>query len=224
MIRATVLWTGGKDSALAFYKARLAGYKIVNLLTFVPEKADFLAHPLPFMKYQAEALGISHYEAVVDAPLEEAYENAIRSFKKQHGVEALITGDIAEIDGQPNWVRQRGINSNIDVIAPLWNADRNAIFIEMLFCGFKAIISCIKRGSLAEKWLGKELDKRALNDLRKLNSETGLDICGENGEYHTLVLDGPIFKKQLVIGNYSKQENDSLMYIRPDNITLTEKG
>lgn len=223
-MRAAVLWTGGKDSALAFYKARLAEYEIVSLLTFVPKKADFLVHPLSFMKYQAEAIGIQHHEEVVEVPLEDAYEKAIRSFREKYKIDALITGDIAEVNGQPNWIRQRCVNNNMEVIMPLWGADRYQAFKELLSHGFKGIISCIKKGCLNEEWLGKELDEKALGELLKISSRTGLDVCGENGEYHTLVTDGPMFKKRLLIGNYSKHENNSLMYIKPCNITFREKS
>lgn len=222
-MRATVLWTGGKDSSLAFYKACIAGYDIINLLTFVPRHADFLAHPLYFMKYQAEAIGIPHYEAVVDMPFKNAYEYAIMSFKEKFDIGALITGDIAEVEDQPNWIRQRCAHNDIEVVTPLWGADRHKLFTELLCHGFKTIISCIKKGCLTEEWLGRELDRKALDDLREVSGKTGLDICGEQGEYHTLVVDGPLFKKHIVIGDYSKHASDSLMYIRPHDVTLADE-
>lgn len=195
----------------------------MNLLTFVPEKADFLAHPLWFMKYQAEAVNIPHYEAVVDTPLEYGYEKAIRLFRNKHKIDTLITGDIAEVNGLPNWIRERCKNNGIEVLTPLWAADRREAFTELLYCGFKAIISCVKIGCLGDKWLGRELDKKTLDELIAISSKTGLDICGEQGEYHTLVLDGPVFKKSIAIGNYSKHMTDSVMYIKPRDITLSVK-
>lgn len=222
-MRATVLWTGGKDSVIAFHKARLARYEIVNLLTFVPREANFLAHPLRFMKYQAEAINMPHYEAIVDAPLEDSYKKAIRLFKDKHKIDILITGDIAEVNGLPNWVREMCKDSGIEVLTPLWGADRRETFTELLSCGFKAVISCLKIGCLGEEWLGRELDKKALDELSAISDKTGLDICGEQGEYHTLVLDGPIFKKNITIGNYSKHMTDSVMYIKPRDITLSVK-
>lgn len=214
-MRSTVLWTGGKDSAMAFYKARLAGHEVANLLTFVPREADFLAHPIPFMKYQAKAIGVPHHEAALDTPLEESYEKAIRSFREKYKIDALITGDIAEVGGQPNWIRQRCEHSGIEVLTPLWGADRYQALSEFLSYGFRAIISCIKIECLTEEWLGRELDEESLDCLASLSGKTGIDICGENGEYHTLVFDGPIFKKRVIIGNYSKHANDSVMYIKP---------
>ena len=214
-MRATVLWTGGKDSAMAFYKAHLAGHEIVNLLTFIPGKANFLAHPISFMKRQANAIALPHYEAELNMPLKESYEKAIRSFKEKYKIDALITGDIAEVDGQPNWIRQRCSHNGIEVLTPLWGADRYQVLSEFLSYGFRAIISCIKIGSLTEEWLGRELNEESLDRLAGLSGKTGIDICGENGEYHTLVFDGPIFKKRVIIGNYSKHANNSVMYIKP---------
>lgn len=222
-MRATILWTGGKDSALAFYKARLAGYEVVNLLTFAPKDADFLAHPLPFMQYQAQAIGIPHLQAVVDTPLEDSYEKFIRAFKMEHDVGALVTGDIAEVDRQPNWIRQRCVDIDLKVLMPLWSGDRYQILKELLSCQFKVIISCVKKGILSDEWLGRELDEKAVKDLRKISDRTRLDICGENGEYHTLVLDGPIFNKRLSIGSFSKCETDLLKYIKPRSIKISEK-
>lgn len=222
-MKAAILWTGGKDSSLAFHRARLAGHEIVGLLTFVPEDADFLAHPVSFMKYQAEAIGIPHYEVIIKPPIEDAYEKAIRSFKERLKIDAVVTGDIAGVDGHPNWVRQRCARNNIEVLTPLWGFDRYRLFAELLSSGFKMIVSCIKKGSLPEEWLGRELDNSALESLRGISSRTALDICGEQGEYHTLVLDGPFFKKSVMIGSCSKHANKSVMYIKPREITLMTK-
>jgi uncharacterized protein (TIGR00290 family) len=140
-MRVAVLWTGGKDSALALHKARITGYEVTNLLTFVPENADFLAHPLSFMRYQARAMGIPHNKEIVKAPLEAAYENAIRSFAEKHKLDALVTGDMAQVDGQPNWIRQRGASCGIKVLTPLWGMDRRRIMEELISNGFRAVIN-----------------------------------------------------------------------------------
>ena len=223
-MRAAILWTGGKDSALALYKMHMAGHEIAGLITFAPKEADFLAHPIPFMKLQAQAMGMPHYEIVVDEPLEDAYENAIRSIKEKYRIDALVTGDIAEVNGLPNWIRERCKNIDIEVITPLWGLDRSRAFLEILSSGIRAIISCVKIGGLKEEWLGKELDSKALEELREISNKTGLDICGEEGEYHTLVIDGPLFRQSIVIGSYSKHVNDSMAYMRPQKITLHPKG
>ena len=101
---SAVLWTGGKDSSLASYEGKLLGYEAGSLVTFVLRGVEFRTHPLGFMRYQADALGIPHYTMEVTEPFEEGYKKAIRSLKEKHGVNTLITGDIAEVRGYPNWI------------------------------------------------------------------------------------------------------------------------
>src|SRR3972149_9589964 len=95
--RAAVLWTGGKDCSMAFYKAELSGYKIEKLVTFTPRKGKFLAHPLSFMKYQAQALATQHLQVIIEEPFKQNYKKAILSLRDRYGIEILATGDIAEV-------------------------------------------------------------------------------------------------------------------------------
>jgi len=220
---ATVLWTGGKDSSLAFYEAKLLGYAIRSLTTFVPCEPEFLAHPLSFMKYQAEALGLPHYTLEIDEPFKESYKKAILSLRERQGIATLITGDIAEVDGHPNWIRECSENSGIDVLIPLWGFDRRELIERLLSYKFKAIFSCVKKPWFTYDWLGRELDKYSLEQLCTINAKTGLDICGEQGEYHTLVLDGPPFQKRVHVGTYLKRTKDSLMYIDIQRVSLQKK-
>ena len=195
--KATVLWTGGKECSLALYKAKQLGYEIVNLVTFVPSGTKFQAHPIDFMKYQAESLGLPHYTVFIIEPFKESYEKAIHLLRKEHGIDTVITGDIAEVDGYPNWIRECSKYSGMDVLTPLWGWDRLSIIKELLLHEFKVIFSCVKRPWFTGDWLGKEIDDKTLKQLQIMSAENGLDICGEQGEYHTLVMDGPLFKKRI---------------------------
>ncbi|MCH7882933.1 diphthine--ammonia ligase [Patescibacteria group bacterium] len=220
---ASVLWTGGKDSALALYEAELLGYKISNLVTFAPSEPEFLAHPLSFMKHQAEALGLPHYILEIKEPFKESYEKSIHSLREKYGIDTLITGDIAEVDCHPNWIRECAKYSGMGVLTPLWGFNRQELINRLLSCEFKVIFSCVKKPWFMDDWLGMELNKDSLEKLCMLNTETGLDICGEQGEYHSLVVDGPPFKKSIHISSYSKHASDSLMYIRIQKVVLKEK-
>jgi len=220
---ASVLWTGGKDSSLAFYEARLLGYKIVSLVTFVPDKPAFRAHPLAFMKYQADALGLPHYIWQVSEPFKKAYEKAIYSLRKKEGIDTLITGDIARIDGYPNWIKECSAYADIDVLAPLWGCDRLELLTRFLAYKFKGIFSCVKKPWFTDEWLGMELNKDSLDRLCAIHAKTGLDISGEEGEYHTLVTDGPLFKKSIHISAYTKHTKNSLMYIDIQKAFLMRK-
>ena len=220
--RAAVLWTGGKDCSLSFYLAKTSGYDIKELVTFVPNEGEFLAHPLRLMKYQAKALSLPHYQIVVDKPFKRSYESAIASLKKSHGIDTLVTGDIAEVDGHPNWIRECSKESNVVVLTPLWGGQRQELLERLISLGFKAIFSCVKHPWFSKDWLGRELDLNAVRKLHELSAETGLDICGEEGEYHTIVLDGPIFDRSITV-SYSRCAKDSIMYLNVDKIALKEK-
>jgi len=221
---AAVLWTGGKDSSLALYEATLLGYAITSLVTFAPDEPRFLAHPLNFMKYQAECLGIPHDILTVHEPLRESYEKAIYSLRERDGVTTLVSGDIAQVSGHPNWIRECSDYAGIDVLTPLWGSDRLELLNRLLSYKFKVIFSCVKRPWFTEEWLGMELDRVSLDRLCKLHAETGLDVCGEQGEYHSLVLDGPHFKKKRIhIVAYSKRAKDSLMFIDIQKVSLRKK-
>jgi diphthine-ammonia ligase len=223
-MRASVLWTGGKDSALALYDAQLTGYDVVNLVTFAPVGEKFRAHPLDFMAHQAEALGISHSIIGTKEPFKKSYEDAIRALKENDGIDILVTGDIAEIDGHSNWIRECSEPSRMEVYTPLWHSDRTALVKRLLSSGFNVIFSCVKRPWFTEDWVGRSLDSHTLGLLQKTAADTGLDICGENGEYHTLVLDGPPFKKKVYIETCSTCQEDSLMYLDIHNTTICDKG
>jgi len=219
---AAVLWTGGKDSCLALYQAQKQGYKVERLVTFVPTKPDFLAHPLLFMQYQAKALNLPHDELTLTEPFKPAYEQAIGSLKRQ-GISTLITGDIAEVGGQPNWVRECSQISGMEILTPLWGWDRQELLAQLLSTGFKAIFSCVKKPWFTEEWLGREIDANVIDELRKISAETGLDIGGEQGEYHTLVTDGPLFAKRIQIEVSAKRAGGELMYLDIRQASLREK-
>jgi len=221
--KAAVLWTGGKDSCLALLEAELSGYEVESLITFSPGDSEFRAHPLKFMKLQAEAMDRLHYTLEISEPYKESYEETISILKEKYGIDIIITGDIAEIDGQPNWIRECSKRSGVDVLTPLWGVDRREHIENIISHKFKIIFSCVKKPWFTEDWIGREMDENLLEKLSELNSELGVDISGENGEYHTLVLDGPMFKKRLQIDDYVIRTDDSLMYMDIKKMSLLEK-
>ena len=220
--KATVLWTGGKDSALALYEARLSGYTIINLVTFIPDGADFLAHPLSFMEAQAQALGLPHRAISISEPFKENYEKAISSIQEVFKVGTLVTGDISPVDGFPNWIRDRSLPSEMKVFTPLWEQDRRTILQRLLSLRFRVIFSGVKKPWLTDDWLGREINDVYLDQLSVLGRETGMDLCGEQGEYHTLVLDGPPFLKRIEVKAYSKEVKDSMTYMRIKDWTIQD--
>ena len=222
MQSAAMLWTGGKDSSMALYEADQSGYCVRCLVTFAPPEPDFLAHPLAFIKMQAQALALPHYVLPISPPFEKSYETSLCRLRDEMGINCVVTGDIAEVNGNPNWIRERSRPVGMSVHTPLWGRDRNALLRQLLDRGFKARFSCVKTRWLNENWIGRELNDSAIAELRIIRERTGLDLCGEEGEYHTLVIDGPQFTRGIDIRSYSKRAADSLAYMEIHELELID--
>jgi diphthine-ammonia ligase len=222
--RAVISWTGGKDCALALYEAKEKGYAIVALVTFVPKEPHFLAHPLSLMSSQAQALGLPHVLLEITHPFKKSYKKALQSLQKQFGITAVITGDIAEVCGLPNWLTECSKSLGIDVVMPLWGRDRKQLVRKLIRNKFQVIFSGVKTPWFSSRWVGKRLDQEALDKLEKMHEATGLDICGENGEFHTQVLDGPLFKKTIRLDSYTTHVKETLMYLQVAELSLQNKA
>ena len=223
-VNAAVLWTGGKDSALALHEARQSGFQVRCLVTFAPPEPDFLAHPISVMKLQAEALGLPHRLQPVHAPFAESYEAGLRWLRETLRIDTVITGDIAEVGGAPNWIRERSRPVGMQVFTPLWGRDRLTLLQQLLAARFQVIFSCIKTRWLTPDWVGRRLDEPAIGELRALREQNGLDLCGEEGEYHTLVTDAPDFQRRVHIGTAGVGERAGLAYWKMDAIELRAKS
>lgn len=220
---AAVLWTGGKDSALALHEARQDGCRVRCLVTFAPPEADFLAHPISFMKLQAEALALPHLLWPVREPFDESYEAGLHWLKAAMGIDTVITGDIAEVAGQPNWIRERSRPVGMNVLTPLWGCDRLGLLQRLLALQFRVIFSCVKTRWLTTQWIGRELDHEVLASLHALGNQSGLDLCGEEGEYHTLVTDAPDFNRRVRLGAFRVRERADLAYLEIERAELADK-
>ena len=107
---------------------------------------------------------------------------------KKMGATTVIYGDI-DIELHRQWDIDRATNAGLDYELPLWQGDREKVVHEFIDAGFKAIIKKVNLENMSEDFLGKTLDKPLIEEIKK----TGSDACGENGEYHTFVVDGPLF-------------------------------
>jgi len=188
-------WSGGKDSCLALYHAIQHDGIPKALLTMMTEgKERSRSHGLPIMvfKSQASSLGIPlvlRHSSWAD--YEETFLSAAREFRKE-GVEYGVFGDI-DLEPHLEWVERVCASASIQAYEPLWKRDRSELLNEFLSLGFKAMIIAVKQGTLDNDFLGQTLDHQVINDMKK----AGIDASGENGEYHTVVLDGPIFSSPL---------------------------
>jgi len=190
-----VSWSGGKDACLALYKAINEGYKPKMLLTmFSLEDGISSAHRLKedIIKAQANSIGIelcigraSFHE------YEEVFVENLGKFK-DIGIDYGIFGDI-DIEEHRQWEERVCKKASIEPVLPLWHGNRRELVEEFISYGFKAKIVLVDTTRLDKVFLGEDLSLPLIREIEKC----GADVCGENGEYHTVVYDGPIFRKSL---------------------------
>ena len=188
MTTAAVLWTGGKDSALALHLS-LNLYDIQKLICFVPaDNRQFYAHPTQLMALQAQKIGIPIEFVPISEPYKASYRRQIEMIRDR-GIEVLITGDIYTINGMPNWIDEVA-GDLVAIDKPLWESDRGAILDILISNNFEVICSLSYKKHFQSTITGRHLDSELISELKQLP----IDSCGEQGEYHTWVLDAPFFK------------------------------
>lgn len=184
-------WSGGKDSSLALYYAIQDGGKPRALFTTLVEEGDKTrSHglPLELLHAQSAALGIP---LVARATTWESYTDvfvsAVKQFKEE-GIKAGVFGDI-DLEEHREWVEKTCDSAGVLPFLPLWKKPRRQLLRELLEVGFKATIIAVKDGVLDRSFLGRTLDAELIGSIERL----GVDPMGEEGEFHTVVTDGPIF-------------------------------
>jgi len=209
-----VSWSGGKDSCLALFKTMQNGNKPDQLLTMFTEGGERTkSHGLhrTIVEAQAEALSLPLFTCNTSW---DAYENifldALRSFKND-GVSMGVFGDI-DLEPHREWVERVCGLEGIHASLPLWKRARKELLTEFLDAGFSAIIIAVKDELLDTSFLGRTLNEETITDLEN----SGVDACGEEGEYHTVVIDGPIFSQSINVapGEIVSQQGYSFLDIK----------
>lgn len=215
-MKVVVSWSGGLESSLACHKVIKEGHEVVCLVTFVLDNYwPAMGHPPQIMSLQSESIGIPHILVKVDEPYKEGYKKAIEKLMKTWEAKGIVTGDIYVVDEtHGNWMESVCEGLDINVIMPLWDQDTLNVLNEEISEGFRAVYTCVKQPWFNEKWIGLELNKNTLKDLLRLANEKGIDPCGENGEYHTMVIDGPIFNKKIKIPGFIKEKANSRFFMK----------
>lgn len=199
-------WSGGKESSLALDATLQNGTEVDYLITMFPSKNSKLGHGLPpkFYKLQANSIGI---ELEGKETNWDEYEDKISKIIKSIKPEKGVFGDVY-LEDHKKWVENKGKELNFEPTEPLWGKDPEKLFLKYLDRGFEGIIVKIDPKKISEEWLGKKLDKGFLQYTKEKN------ICpiGENGEYHTATLNGPIFEREIEIEvNENKKYGESLI-------------
>ena len=184
-------YSGGKDCILALYRKIEQGDIPVALLTTAKKSSEETwTHGLSFdlLEQVSKSLELPIIYAQCDvSEYEDVFEEKLREAKKM-GATSVVYGDI-DIELHRQWDIDRATNAGLDYELPLWQGDREKVVHEFIDAGFKAVIKKVNLENMSEDFLGKTLDKPLIEEIKK----TGSDACGENGEYHTFVVDGPLF-------------------------------
>lgn len=184
-------YSGGKDCMLALYRKIQEGCIPVALLTTVKKSAcETWTHGLSYdlLEQVSKSLEIPVIYAECDvSEYEIKFEEKLK-VAKEMGATSVVYGDI-DIELHKQWGVDRAINTGLNYEFPLWQENREKLVYEAIDNGFKAIIKKVNLDYMSEDFLGKTLTKELVEKIKA----TGSDPCGENGEYHTFVVDGPIF-------------------------------
>lgn len=196
-----VSWSGGKDSCLACYLATTEGLKVRYLANMITEdgKRSWTHGQSPeILQVQARAMGIPLIQQrTTRANYEAEFKNMVRNLK-QDRVKGGVFGDI-DLEEHREWVervcRQAGVTAHL----PLWGTEQGQVLRNFVNLGFEAVVVAAKADFFSEETLGRRVDLDFIGHLEELGKTGDITPCGEAGEYHTLVIDGPLFQQRVEI-------------------------
>ncbi len=194
MKKAIALWSGGKDSCFACYKAKSEGYDIVNIINFADSRGNnSISHGLSsrIIERQAASIDIPFLQKPMpDKEYRREFINLIDKFKKEKRIGGIVFGDIY-LQEHKDWIDGICAEAKIEGIFPIWTKDTSRLINEIIGAGFKSIVVSVQKGILGKDWLGRQVNAEFTEDLKAFGH---IDLCGEKGEFHTFVYDGPLFK------------------------------
>jgi len=200
-------WSGGKDSSLACYLAMQKGLAISRLVHF--DRPNNLHGVDPaLIRLQADLAGIPMVQKkVANEDFEREFRNTAEGLK-QNGITGMVFGDIY-LEPHKEWVDRVCGELGMTAEEPLWSMNTKKIMNDFLDLGFETIIASGKQELIDREWVGRKMDHAFIGYLKT----KGLDICGENGEFHTFVTAGPLFKGRIEIAASTVTSRDGFWFI-----------
>jgi uncharacterized protein (TIGR00290 family) len=200
LMKVLVSWSGGKDSAFTLHEVLKGGkYEVAALLTTITEEFRRVSiHGVreDLLERQALSLGLPLEKVFISSnSSNEEYESRMKEVLLKHqgdGVSGVVFGDIFLEDLREH--RESNLSKiGLKGIFPIWRRSTDALSRSFVDLGFKAVVTCIDSDVMDKKFVGRKYDRDFLNEM-----PTDIDLCGEKGEFHSFVYDGPIFKEQVV--------------------------
>ncbi len=215
-------WSGGKESCLACYKAMQEGHELASLLTMVTTTGNYTrSHRLSrkLLAAQSRAIGIPlHQRRTSWNTYEREFIRALISLK-QEGVEGGVFGDLF-LREHRQWVERVCAQAGMVPLLPLWNREGRDLLRAFIEAGFEAIVIAVRNDLMNDHWLGQRIDGDFMEEMGK----QGVDVCGENGEYHTLVVDGPIFRRRIAIREPLVTRRKTMSFLHISSFSMEEKA
>lgn len=211
------LFSGGKDSVYALYIMQQSGYNVGYLVSvFSENKYSYMYHtPNIFLvDMLSEALDIQLIKKTTKGEKEKEIDD-LKDILKTLDIDGVVSGAIASTY-QKTRIDKICTQLGIKSFTPLWGRKQVELIKEITGNGFEVIITGVSALGLDETWLGRKIDEECIKDLIMLNEKYKINVSGEGGEYETLVLDSPNFRKKLVIEDYEKiwEKDNGIMNIK----------
>ncbi|MBH0155309.1 diphthine--ammonia ligase [Fictibacillus sp. 5RED26] len=199
MKKVAVCWSGGKDSCLALYRLLQEKHEVVCLLSMVSEEDERNhAHGirLDILQLQADAIDIPLIMVNSAGEYEASLIASLTSIKEQHGLDAIAFGSLY-MEEDRKWNKQVAEKAGLEALFPVWILEEQAseLLEEFISLGFQSIVCRASADILDSSWTGRVLNASFCEDIEATKSCS----MGEHGEYHTFVVDGPIFRKKLEV-------------------------
>jgi len=205
-MKLAALFSGGKDSTFALYKAMGEGHEIKYLVTIFPERQDSWMFHYPCVeltKLQADALGIKQIIGKTKGEKEKELDCLRKILSKLKDINGVVSGALAS-NYQKKRIDKICEELGLESIAPLWQRDQGEILREESSL-FDVIITAVSADGFDASWLGRKIDEKTIEDLKRLKERFGINLGFEGGEAESFVLDAPIFKKRIEIKSFEKK-------------------
>jgi diphthine-ammonia ligase len=210
-----VSWSGGKDSCFACYLAVQSGRHVANLLNMITRDGSISwSHRIStdLLRVQAQAIDIPLIQHPTTSEEYEKEFKAALTTLKAAGVTEGVFGDI-DFELHREWIERVCRDAGITPSLPLWGRLQEKIMEDFVAAGFEAIVVVTKAELMGQEWLGRKVDRSFIRDLRELGKTVKITPCGEAGEYHTLVVDGPLFQKRVQLVETDKVLRDGYWFL-----------
>lgn len=218
-MRLAVLFSGGKDSCYAAYLAKKAGHELVCLISVVSKNPDsYMFHTPSIQKTEQQAKAMNTPLLVETTKGEKEkelkdLEEVILKAKEKYNIQGIVTGAIQSVY-QSSRIQKICDKLNLECFNPLWQKNEIEYLGELIKSKFKVLIIGVFAYPLDNSWLGKTINKKFIEEIKKLNEKYQIHSAGEGGEFETFVLDCPLFKKTLALKSYKDFSTGKNSWIR----------